>query len=173
MDFKELCEKRFSVRNYKTDDIPMDKMAYLMDCVRLAPSACNKQPWKFICVNNDEERMLLQQCYTRDWFTHAPVYIIACNVVEESWVRPADKKNHGDIDVAIAIEHLCLAAADAGLGTCWVCNFDVDKCKQLMRLPEGWEPVALIPVGYPDVQEPEKHRKENQEIWINSLRLTR
>ena len=54
-----------------------------------------------------------------------------------------------DIDVAIAIEHLCLAAAEQGLGTCWVCNFRVQLCQELFKLPEEWYPAAIIPIGYP------------------------
>ncbi len=170
-DFKDLCNSRFSVRKFKTEDVPMDLMNYVMECVRLAPSACDKQPWKFVCVNNDEERMRVQECYERPWFKLAPVYVIACAVKDEAWVRPDDGKNHGDIDVAIAVEHLCLAAADAGLGTCWVCNFDVEKLRHNFAFPQGWEPVAIVPLGFPDCEPTPKKRKENGDIWLNSLQL--
>ena len=67
---------------------------------------------------------------------------------------------HGDIDVAIAVEHLCLAAAERGLGTCWVCNFEVEKCRQALALADNLHPVVLVPVGYPDDAPREKQRKE-------------
>ena len=83
-----------------------------------------------------------------------------------AWTRRYDEKNHADIDVAIAIEHLCLAAAEQGLGTCWVCNFRVQLCQELFNLPDEWYPVAIIPIGYPATPAiPEKTRKAMAEIW--------
>lgn len=90
-----------------------------------------------------------------------------CADHEVSWHRKADGKDHADIDVAIAVEHLCLAAAEQGLGTCWVCNFDVDRCREVMHLPANLEPVVLIPLGYPaDETVPEKKRKTLPEILL-------
>ena len=84
-----------------------------------------------------------------------------------SWHRKADNKDHGDIDVAIAVEHLCLAAAEQDLGTCWVCNFDAKACHQIMQLAPQLEPVVLIPIGYPaDNTIPEKKRKSIKEITL-------
>ncbi len=165
MDFKELCQNRFSVRDYKEDAVPEDKLQYIKECVQLAPSACNKQPWLFIEVTSPDMRTELQACYEREWFTKAPLYIVACNRTEQAWVRPKDGKHHGDIDVSIAIEHLCLAATSVGLGTCWICNFDVARCKETLQLPEGLEPVALIPIGFPVSSPTQKNRKELGEIW--------
>ena len=78
---------------------------------------------------------------------------------DEEWVR-GDGKHHGDIDVAIAVEHLCLAAAEQGLGTCWVCNFDVERCKRVLSLAANEEPTVLIPIGYPADKPKEKLRKD-------------
>lgn len=164
-----VCRDRSSVRSYKQDPIPEDIMEYIKECVRLAPSAVNFQPWRFIIVKDENKRQKLQQCYQREWFKEAPCYIIACCVKNEAWIRKQDAKNHGDIDLAIAIEHLCLAAAEQGLGTCWVCNFDVSLFAKGFSLPEDWEPIALIPIGYPadDTSETkEKNRKATQEIWL-------
>lgn len=89
---------------------------------------------------------------------------LAC--LPEAWTRHEDGKSHADIDLAIAIEHLCLAAAEQGLGTCWVCNFHVERCRELFRLPDGLCPVAIIPIGYPATPEiPEKKRKPMADIW--------
>ena len=90
----------------------------------MAPSACNKQPWKWLVVKSDEAKEKLQECYDREWFKTAPMYIVGMRNKQENWVRKEDNKPHGDIDVAIATEHLCLSAAERGLGTCWVCNYD-------------------------------------------------
>ena len=73
---------------------------------------------------------------------------MACTNHEESWHRRADNKDPADIDIAIAVEHLCLAATEQGLGTCWVCNFDASQCSTVLGLPEYIEPAVLIPVGY-------------------------
>ena len=122
MDFKDLCHARYSVRAFKPDAIPAEKMEYIKECTRLAPSAVNRQPWKFILFTGEDDRARLQQCYDKEWFREAPAYILVCENHGAAWTRRYDEKNHADIDVAIAIEHLCLAAAEQGLGTCWVCN---------------------------------------------------
>ncbi len=166
MDFKEICKARHSVRAYKPDAVPAEKMEYIKECTRLAPSAVNRQPWKFVFCTDADDRARLQQCYDRDWFNEAPAYVLACENRGEAWTRQYDGKNHADIDVAIAIEHLCLAAAEQGLGTCWVCNFDVRLCQKLFDLPGEWYPVAVIPIGYPATTDiPEKKRKATDEIW--------
>lgn len=124
-----------------------EKLDYILECVRFAPSAVNKQPWRFHIVSEEEDKARLQQCYNRDWFKTAPMYVIASILHDEEWVR-ADGKHHGDIDIAIAVEHLCLAATEQGLATCWVCNFDAVLCKQLFGLPANEEPAVVIPLGY-------------------------
>ena len=165
MDFIELARRRYSCRDYESRAVEQEKMDYLMECVRLAPSACNKQPWRFRIVADEVDRKKLAECYNREWFLTAPVYVIASVLHDEEWVR-SDGKHHGDIDVAIAVEHLCLAAAEQGLGTCWVCNFDVARCKQLFSIPENEEPTILIPIGYPADEVKEKKRKETGEVWF-------
>lgn len=137
MDFKEICKARYSVRAYKPDAIPAETMEYIKECTRLAPSAVNKQPWKFILFTGEDDRARMQQCYDKEWFREAPAYILVCENHGAAWTRRYDEKNHADIDVAIAIEHLCLAAAEQGLGTCWVCNFRVQLCQELFKLPES------------------------------------
>ncbi len=166
MDFKDLCHARYSVRAFKPDAIPAEKMEYIKECTRLAPSAVNRQPWKFILFTGEDDRARLQQCYDKEWFREAPAYILVCENHGAAWTRRYDEKNHADIDVAIAIEHLCLAAAEQGLGTCWVCNFRVQHCQELFKLPEEWYPAAIIPIGYPATPDiPEKTRKATAEIW--------
>ena len=134
----------------------------------MAPSAVNFQPWFFVVIKGEEGCNHIRQCYDREWFRSAPMYILVCADHRSSWVRKSDGKDHADIDVAIATEHICLAAAEKELGTCWVCNFDTDLCKQLFNLPSGVEPVVIVPIGYP--KEPEvfvstpKRRKAFNEI---------
>ena len=158
MNFLELVKNRYSCRAYKPLDVEKEKMEYILECVRFAPSAVNKQPWSFRIVSSKVEKGKIQQCYNRDWFKSAPMYIIASILHDEEWVR-ADGKHHGDIDIAIAVEHLCLAATEQGLATCWVCNFDAAMCKELFALSENEEPAVVIPLGYAADEIKPKNRK--------------
>lgn len=164
MNFLELAKKRYSVRNYTAQDVENDKLNYVLECARLAPSAVNFQPWKFIVVRSEAHKQNLQKCYPRKWFAEAPLYLIVCTDHSLSWKRASDNKDHGDIDAAIAIEHICLAASEQGLGICWVCNFDVEMCKNVFTLPSFLEPVALLPIGYPVEKDHPSSRKEIKEI---------
>jgi nitroreductase len=131
----------------------------------MAPSAVNKQPWKFHIISNEEDIMKIRQCYHRDWFKTVPMYIIASILHDQEWVR-SDGKHHGDIDIAIAVEHLCLAATEQGLATCWVCNFKADICKELFTLPENEEPAVIIPLGYAADEMKPKTRKSIDQITL-------
>ena len=165
MDFLELSESRYSVRGYQSRLVSDELLNKVLEATRLAPSAVNKQPWKFVVVRSEEAKSRLRNCYDREWFATAPSYIVVCGDHASSWKRPADGKDHCDIDVAIATEHITLAAASLGLGTCWVCNFDVPSCKALLGLPEQWELCVIVPIGYPATADvPSKNRKDLSEI---------
>lgn len=165
-NFLKLCQTRYSVRKYTDKAISDEDLRYILECVRIAPSGVNFQPWKFVLVKSDEARKKLQQCYDRDWFNTAPLYVIAYKDTSKEWVRKYDGKHIGDIDVAIAVEHLCLAATEKGLGTCWVCNFNPELLSELFPQSEEFVPVALIPIGHiaTDSKKREQGRKELSEI---------
>ncbi len=163
MNFLELVKERYSCRGYQSEPVEQEKLDYIMECVRFAPSAVNKQPWKFRIVRSEEDKQKLQQCYSREWFNTAPMYIVASILHNEEWVR-ADGKAHGNIDIAIAVEHLCLAATEQGLDTCWVCNFDVEKYRQLFPTPSSEEPAVIIPIGYAALAPVAKKRKDISQI---------
>ena len=133
MDFLNLAKERFSARAFSAQVVEEDKVNYLLECAQRAPSACNKQPWHFVVAQTEDARQKVQQCYNRDWLKTAPLYIIIYAADERAWVREEDGKNHADIDAAIAIEHFCLAATAVGLGSCWVCNFDVAALQAASR----------------------------------------
>jgi len=167
MNFRELAETRFALRNYDSRSVEEDKINYLLDCVRLAPSAVNFQPCVFYVVTDKTLLSKLQACYNRDWFQTAPMCIVACGNHQQAWHRKLDGKDFTDIDVAIAVDHLTLAAVDMGLGSCWICNFDAKKCADVLELPDYLEPIALIPIGYAATNEkPLKKRKSNEEFVI-------
>ena len=165
MNFLDLVKQRYSCRSYQAKSVEQEKVDYVMECVRFAPSAVNKQPWRFHVISSDSDKEKLRQCYNREWFTTAPLYVIASILHDEEWVR-SDGKHHGDIDIAIAVEHLCLAATEQGLATCWVCNFDADLCRQLFSLAANEEPAVLIPLGYAADAPKDKVRKTTEEIIV-------
>ncbi|MGN0086152.1 MAG: nitroreductase family protein [Alloprevotella sp.] len=166
MDFLELCRLRRSVRAYQPDSVTEEHLDYILECVRLAPSACNRQPWRLRLLREKNDLERLAECYNRDWFRSAPACFILYCETREQWVRSSDGKPHGNIDVAIATEHLCLAAAEVGLGTCWICNFDTERLTQQFGSPEGCEPVALIPLGKPADEAKDKVRKSLDDILL-------
>lgn len=165
MSFIDLARSRFSVREFSPQKVEKDKLEYVLRVANLAPSAVNFQPWHFVVVTQPEIMQELHNCYHRDWFKTASICIVVFGNHQQSWKR-RDGKDHCDIDLAIAIDHLTLAATEQGLGTCWVCNFDVEKCRQLFKFAAHFEPIALLPIGYPLCQQnlKEKTRKNLEEI---------
>lgn len=85
MDFKELVTKRFSVRRYTGEPVSETDIEYIMECVRLAPSAHNMQPWKFLIITSDEAKAKIRQCYNRPWFAQAPMYVLAMKNTNGCW----------------------------------------------------------------------------------------
>ena len=165
MNFLELTKIRYSARSYTSDAVEQEKLDYILECARFAPSAVNYQPWHFIVVKSEEQRQRVRESYPRPWFANAPIYIIICVDSTKAWERQSDGKNHADIDAAIAVEHICLAAAEQGLGSCWVCNFDLEIFKSNFNLPPNEYPVAIIPLGYVDkLPDSSSKRREVTEV---------
>lgn len=164
--FLSLAEERYSCRNYTADPVSDADINYIMECVRTAPSAVNFQPWHFYLISSEEARQKIISCYKREWIAQAPLYVLCTVRHDEEWVRKKDQKGHGNIDIAIAAEHICLAATDRGLGSCWVCNFDAQKCSEEFQLPENEEPAVIVPLGHIDtsVEVKRTERKAMEEI---------
>jgi nitroreductase len=148
MDFVQLAKSRYSSRKYKQLNVEDDKLNYVLEAGRVAPSAVNFQPLFFVVVR-DENLENVQACYHREWFKTAPMCIVICTDHSRSWKR-GDGKDHADIDAAIAADHITLAATSIGLATCWVCNFNRPKLAEILNLPDYIEPVIILPLGYPD-----------------------
>jgi nitroreductase len=161
--FPELARNRYSVRSFL--DTPVDDriVSQLLQVAGCAPSACNNQPWLFIVIRDPAGKARLEAVYSRPWFLRAPVIIAACYDTKLSW-RRSDGKDLGEIDTAIAVDHLTLAAAEQGLGTCWVGAFNVKAARLALMLPDHIEPVAFIPLGYPASRQPKKSRKPLDQI---------
>lgn len=171
MTFNKLVQSRYSCRNYSDKEVSEELVTEIFEICRFAPSAVNFQPWKFVVVNDSTLLEKLYSSYKRDWIRSASTIIIALANKEKAWVR-SDGKNHADIDISIIIDHLTLAATEKGLATCWVCNFNVAKVVSDFQIPTHLEPVALLPLGYPEYDEvPAKKRKGLSEILhFNTLK---
>ena len=153
MSIDKLFLERKSVRSFSNKKISKETIVELLNAARIAPSAVNYQPWRFFICNANEIKQRIAESYPREWFKNAPLYIVACADKSQSWKRASDNKDHGNIDVAIAVTHLMLKATEMGLGTCWVCNFDANILKEALNLDKVLEPVAIIPLGYPSESE--------------------
>jgi nitroreductase len=148
MDFVKLAKSRYSSRKYKQVNVEDDKLNFVLEAGRVAPSAVNNQPLFFLVIRSENIENI-HTCYHRDWFKTAPMYIVVCSDHSKSWKR-SDGKDHADVDAAIAADHITLAATSIGLATCWVCNFNRQKLTEILNLPEYIEPVVILPLGYPD-----------------------
>jgi nitroreductase len=164
MQFLELAKQRYSVRAYKPDPVEDEKLAQVLEAARLAPTAANRQPYRLIVIRTRGREAELQRVYRQPWFVQAPLIIGVCLVPDEAWVRRWDGKNYGDVDVAIVFEHLILAAADLGLGTCWIGAFDAKAAREVLGIPETVVPMAFTPLGYPADKPSPKSRRPLDEL---------
>lgn len=163
MEFTELIRSRYSVRAYRPDPVPDALLTRVLEAGRLAPTAANRQPFRLIVMHTAGRQEELRRLYHREWFGQAPLVIGVCAVTSEAWVR-RDGVNYAFVDAAIVMDHIVLAAADAGLGTCWVAAFDPLAAREILHLPDGVEPVAFTPLGYPADAPRPKERKPLAEL---------
>jgi len=163
MEFMELIKKRYSVRSYKNIPVEEWKIKKILEAVQMSPSAANRQPYKIIIIHTEGRQEELKKIYSAEWFVQAPVVICICGIKNLAWKRN-DGKNHVDIDCAIAMDHLVIAATDLGLGTCWICAFDPCQARKILKIPDDVEPIAFTPLGYPADSPREKKRKLIEEL---------
>jgi nitroreductase len=163
MSFSNIINSRRSIRNYKHDPIPEEMLSKILEAGRLAPSACNLQPWIFVVLKGKEQVSRLASAYDREWLLDAPAVIIVCIDRKTSWKR-SDGRDYGDVDAAIAMDYMILQAAELGLGTCWIANFKKESLIKAVDIPEGFEPVVLTPVGFPAKMPDVRPRKSIEEI---------
>ncbi len=154
MDFAKVVEKRRSIRRYKPEPIPDKLVEKILETARVAPSASNRHPWHFIIVKDAERRKTLG---LRDWAAEAPIIIVGCadTSISPTWHL---------VDLAIAFEHIVLAATDAGLGTCWMGRLENETIKKVLNIPDNIRVVAATPLGYPAEEPQPKTRKTFSEI---------
>ena len=163
MELAEAIRTRESVRDYQDRPVPEDKLAAVLEAARLAPSASNRQRWKFVVVREAERRRALSQTAGgQSHLAQAPVVIAAVATMPDYVMRcgvPAYA-----VDLAIAIDHITLAAADQGLGTCWIGAFSQDEARQVLGVPVEYRIVTLMTLGFSAQTDKVKTRKAIDEI---------
>jgi nitroreductase len=163
MEFQELIRRRYSVRAYSPAPVSEEALARILEAARLAPTAANRQPFRVVVLDTAGRRESLGCVYGRPWFVQAPVVICVCGVPDEAWVR-RDGRSHLDVDAAIVMDHIVLAATDEGLGTCWIANFDMDAAGEVFELHAGEVPLLLTTLGHPA-----DHAKAKERRSLDSL----
>ena len=169
MDFLELVKQRYSCRAYKGDPIEDEKLNRILDAMRFAPSACNRQPYRLFVLETSRFRSKLEGVYHQPWFVEAPIVVAMVAFLNEAWCH-RDGKNLGLVDAAIAFDHLLLAATHEGYGTCWVAAFHRLKAYELLNLPETADILAFSPIGVPADRAPVKVRKSTSELVTFGVR---
>ena len=156
-------EKRFSVRKFLDKPVEQEKIDILLEAARLAPSASNKQTWHFIVIKDKEKRKQLTDiCRGQRFVSEAPITIAVCNT-NLDYIMTCGQKAPV-IDGAIAAEHIVLQAVELGLGSCWIGAFYHDKMAELINLPQDYEIIGLLPIGYPAVEKGDRDLKSIEEI---------
>lgn len=165
LDVTEAIMRRRSVRSFEDKEVPREKLEEIMDSVRMAPSAKNKQDWKFIIVTDDEKKEELYRSANKQGFVKQASAVIA-GITTDPGYRMSCGVPSGIVDLAIALDHLTLKATEEGLGTCWIGAFDQEKAKEVLGVPEEHEIIALMPIGYPKtpLEEKSKRRAKLEEI---------
>lgn len=143
---------RRSIRRYEDRTIPEPTIQKLLNAMRAAPSAKNRQPWKFVVVR---DRKTIQELGRRavgkyEFFQQAPVVIAACGYPEKAFRKQGGYRNSVDVDVAIAVTNLTLSAWEDRIGSCWIGEFDEAEAKKVLNVPEEVEIVAMVTLGFPE-----------------------
>jgi len=166
MDVLEAIKGRRSVRAFKSRDVSPEIVEKLVDAARWAPSAGNIQPWEFVIVRKPEiKRGLAEAALGETFVEEAPVVIVVCANENRSLqgygIR--GKTLYCIQDTAAAIQNIHLAAYSLGLGTCWIGAFREEEAREILKIPHGIRPVAIIPLGYPaEAPSPTSRRPINQ-----------
>lgn len=167
MEISQVIRDRRSIRKYKDTAVEWEKIEQVLDAARLAPSWKNQQCWRFLVLTDPGKRARLLGAFPdenpgKNALTMAPCVIVVCADPAESGVENGIE--YFVADTAIAFEHLCLAAHDLGLGTCWMGMFDEPAIRSALEIPEGIRVVGVTPLGYPDQEPKPRPRKDLGEI---------
>ncbi len=169
MEFYDLIFKRKSIRSYdKNRQVEKEKIEKILNAARMAPSAANKQPWQFMLISSPEILNKVKQCYNKPWFHNAPHVLVVKGIIGEAWKRSYDNYVSIETDLAIAMTYIILAAANEGIATCWISNFDPVVLKETLNLSDNEVVYSITPLGYPEndinIYTNNKERKDLNDI---------
>lgn len=158
MGFLENAKKRYSVREYQSKKVEKEKLLKILEAGRVAPTGCNKQPYKLIVVQQEEGLEKIKKAAN---IFGAPLAIIVCGDHNMVWKRPYDGKKIVDIDASIVTDHMMLQATELDLGSVWICYFKPDVIKAEFNLPDNIEPINILAIGYAkgEPASPQRHEK--------------
>jgi nitroreductase len=162
MDVMEAIRERRSVRAYQEKPVAEDILLQVLEAGRLAPSANNRQPWTFVVVRDEAKRLALARAASQDFIAEAPV-IIAAVALEYEKEMTCEVPAYA-VDLAIAADHMTLAAVKFNLGTCWIGAFSQDRAREILDVPDDCRIVTLLPLGYPADSPRQKIRKSLDEV---------
>ena len=165
MDVRDAILERRSVRSYADKPLSRGTIETVLDSVRMAPSASNRQDWRFLVADDEGTIEALYEAAERQEFVLEAGAVIA-GVATDPETEMQCGIRAGVVDVSIALDHLMLRAAEEGLGTCWLGAFDQDESREILGVPEDEEIVALMTLGYPqaDLRTVDKDRKPLAEV---------
>ncbi|HDG98835.1 MAG TPA: nitroreductase [Desulfobacterales bacterium] len=172
-ELMEVIRGRRSIRRFEQEEVPQQALDAILEAVQWAPSWANTQCWEIIVVRDQAAKEKLQATLPKTnpaskAIVQAPIVLVVCGKLKSSgYYKGQVTTKHGDwfmFDLGIATQNICLAAYDQGLGTVIVGLFDHDKAKEILGLPDGYEVVAMVPVGYPAKDSPAPRRREISEF---------
>ena len=147
MEFEQLISERYSVRQFRSEHLPQEAVDKIIAAGHVAPTGCNYQPQRILVLNSDAAIQKLKGC-TKCHFD-APCAMLVCYNKNETWKRPYDGALSAPVDAAIVTTHMMLEAQNLGVGSCWVMHFDPCAMREAFCIPEHYEPLALLVMGYP------------------------
>lgn len=171
MNVFEAVSKRRSIRKYKDTEVEDEKLQNILEVARIAPSAANRQEWKFIIVKDKETReKLVEAANGQTFVAEAPVTIVACSTESER-VMPCGQYAY-TVDLSIAVSFMILEATELGLGTCWLGAYDEEKVRNILQIPERIRVPAMFTLGYADESPHQRPRKHISEIISSEKYVT-
>ena len=163
MDVCRAILERRSVRTYESREIPEESLNKILEAARLAPSAANRQLWKFVVVRDEKRRRALADAAGGQGFVGEAPIIIAAVGLQPDHLMGCGVPAYA-VDLAIAVDHMTLQAVELGIGSCWIGAFSQEGVKKILKIPDKYKVVTLLPIGYPATSGGSKIRKSVEEV---------
>lgn len=164
MDFLNLAKERYSCRNYSDKKIESEKLKKILEAGRIAPTACNNQPQRILVIQDENT---LEKIKEEVNVYNAPAVLIICCDKNEAWERVFDGKNSAYIDAAIVTDHMMLEAVSQNIDSVWICYFKPDVIRKVLNIPENFEIINILALGYGTQPKPSSERHNTTRKLLN------